>query len=65
VQTEFRGATLSSVSGRILTAATMSAHNTFDRPTAVQPAAVNGAKLNGGALTVELPAKSIVVLELR
>jgi alpha-N-arabinofuranosidase len=65
VQTEFRGATLSSVSGRILTAATMSAHNTFDRPTAVQPAAFNGAKLNGGALTVELPAKSIVVLELR
>jgi alpha-N-arabinofuranosidase len=65
VRTELRGATLSNVSGRILTAATMSAHNTFDRPNAVQPAAFNGAKLSGAILTVELPAKSVVVLELR
>jgi alpha-N-arabinofuranosidase len=65
VQTELRGARVTGVTGRVLTAAAMTAHNTFDQPTAVQPAEFRGARLSGGALTVELPAKSIVVLELR
>ena len=59
------GLAAKSVSGQVLTAAAMNAHNTFDAPDAVRPQAFDGAVLAGGALTVTLPAKSVVVLELR
>ncbi len=52
------------VSGRLLTAATMQAHNTFDAPDAVQPAPFAGAKLVNGVLVAELPPMSVVALEL-
>ncbi len=58
------GLAAKSVNGRILTAAAMNAHNTFAAPAAVQPAAFTGATLADGKLTVALPAKSVVVLEL-
>lgn len=50
--------------GRILTAPEMHAHNTFDRPDAVRPAPFTGASRSSDGLTVELPAKSLVVLAL-
>ncbi len=53
-----------SVAGTILTADAMDAHNTFETPNAVKPAAFAGAHFAGDSLTVELPAKSLVVLEL-
>jgi len=65
VSAEVRGATPSRVSGRVLTAPTITAHNTFERPNRVQPAPFTGARVGGGRLTVELPEKSVVVLELR
>jgi alpha-N-arabinofuranosidase len=65
VVTDIRGADPSSVSGRILTASTMQAHNTFETPNTVAPAAFNGATLSNGMLTLQLPARSIVLLELR
>jgi alpha-L-arabinofuranosidase len=65
VQTEVQGARVSGVSGRVLTHNALNAHNTFDRPNEVRPAAFNGARLSGNNLRVELPAKSVVVLELR
>ena len=40
-------------------------HNTFDRPDLVTPSKFEGAKWNKGTLKVKLPAKSIVVLELK
>jgi alpha-N-arabinofuranosidase len=43
----------------------MSAHNTFETPNAIQPQPFNGASVSGATLTVQLPAKSIVVLEIR
>jgi alpha-L-arabinofuranosidase len=58
------GLTAKSVSGRILTAAQMNAHNTFEAPTAVQPESFTGAALEGDRLEVELPPKSVVVLTL-
>jgi alpha-N-arabinofuranosidase len=61
---ELRGAKVEKVSGRILTAPSITAHNTFDKPDAVKPAAFEDFKLNGGMLTVMLPAKSVVVLEV-
>jgi len=65
VRADIRGATGSTVTGRILTAAAMNAHNTFAAPTAVQPVPFDGARLDGGILTIALPAKAVVVLELR
>ena len=53
-----------SVAGRVLTAPAIDAHNTFEAPNAVQPAAFSGATLKGDTLEVKLPAKSVVVLAL-
>jgi alpha-N-arabinofuranosidase len=53
------------VAGTILTAEAMDAHNSLDRPDAVKPAPFAGATLSGEVLNVALPAKSVVVLELR
>ena len=59
-----RGVTARRVSGEILTAATMDAHNTFENPRAVRPVAFTGATLHDGALELTLPAKCVVVLSL-
>jgi alpha-N-arabinofuranosidase len=59
------GLTAKSVAGRILTASAINAHNTFDAPNAVEPAAFAGAVLKGDTLEVKLPAKSVVVLALK
>jgi alpha-N-arabinofuranosidase len=65
VAADIRGAAVSAVTGRILTAAAMNAHNTFANPNIVQPAAFRGARLVGGKVVIELPPKAIVALELR
>jgi alpha-N-arabinofuranosidase len=56
---------MAQVAGRVLTAGTITAHNTFEQPDAVHPAPFDGARLSGSQLTIELPPKAIVVLELR
>ncbi len=61
---EIRGVKTRKVSGRVLTAEAMNAHNTFDNPQAIKPAAFNAVKLKGNVLTATLPAKSVVVLEI-
>lgn len=61
---ELRGVNASAVSGRVLTAPAMNARNTFEEPDAVKPAAFDGAKVTATGLTVKLPARSVVVLEL-
>ena len=43
----------------------LSAHNTFDAPDTVKPVAFTGAQVSGGTLSVTLPPKSVVVLELQ
>jgi alpha-N-arabinofuranosidase len=64
VQASLRGGAFSSVSGRILTANAMNAHNTFAAPHTVEPAPFDGARLHDEQLTITLPPMSIVVLEL-
>jgi alpha-N-arabinofuranosidase len=64
VSVNMRGVGISKISGRILTAGSINAHNTFDRPDAVQPAAFSGARTTGGGFDASLPAKSVVALEL-
>jgi alpha-N-arabinofuranosidase len=64
VSAQLAGVTAQRVSGRILTADTMDAHNTFEAPDQVVPVAFEGASLQGGALALTLPAKSVLVLIL-
>jgi alpha-N-arabinofuranosidase len=57
------GEAVTSVTGRVLTAATMDAQNTFAAPDAVRPARFEGATLDHGRILLTLPPKSIVVLD--
>jgi alpha-N-arabinofuranosidase len=59
------GSAVKGVSGEVLTAAAMNAMNTFDRPEAVRPARFGGYKLQGSQLTLSIPPKSVVMLELQ
>jgi alpha-N-arabinofuranosidase len=65
VQVKVQGLQAKGVSGTILTAPKITSRNTFDRPNAVKPAAFSGARVQGDLLKVALPAKSIVMLQLR
>ncbi len=58
------GIRATSAQGRVLTAPAVNSHNTFAAPHTVEPAPFKDAQLNGDTLTVKLPAKSVVVLEL-
>lgn len=61
---ELRGGDATEVRGRVLTARTMNAHNTFDNPEAMKPAAFDDFELEDNVLRVTLPSKSVVVLEI-
>ena len=58
------GFTPRAVTGRILTAAAINSVNTFAMPHSVEPQPFTGATLGADGLTLLLPAKSVVVLEL-
>jgi alpha-N-arabinofuranosidase len=62
---DIRGLEYSELSGRILTAAELNAHNSFNMPENIKPEVYEGAGLRKNKLNLELPAKSIVVLELK
>jgi alpha-N-arabinofuranosidase len=59
------GMAAASVSGRVLTGPEITSHNTFAAPNTVQPTALEGAKIQGGRLSVTLPPKSVVMLEVQ
>ena len=52
------------VSGEILHAADIRAHNTFDKPLQVAPKSFTGYKVSGRTVTVTLPPASVVALTL-
>jgi alpha-N-arabinofuranosidase len=64
VTCELQGAKATKLSGRILTAPEMNAHNTFDQPDSVKPAEFNTFKVTDNGFVTTLPAKSVVVLEV-
>ena len=64
IQTSIDG-TWKSVTGRILTSDKVNDYNSFDNPKKVIIKPFNGARLQGNSLSAELPAKSVVVLELK
>ncbi|MDR0505230.1 MAG: alpha-N-arabinofuranosidase [Dysgonamonadaceae bacterium] len=65
VRIDLSGMNIRQVTGRILKAGQMNAHNTFEHPDAVKPDKFTDFILTDGLLDIELPTKSIVVMELR
>jgi alpha-N-arabinofuranosidase len=65
ISVNVQGKTFTSVTGRILTAADLNAHNTFENPQAVRVVPFKDAVLKDGKLTVKLPPFSVLVLELK
>ena len=55
---------LKTVNGRILTSKNISDHNTFEQPEIVKPQAFKDFEITGNTLTIKMPAKAIVVLEI-
>lgn len=50
------------VSGTIITADTMNAHNTFEQPDVVKPVEFTGVTVENNKLAIQLPAMSVVTL---
>ena len=65
VSLKVTGAAAGTVTGRVLTAAAMNAINTFAAPDTVKPVPFTAIKVQGAAIALSLPSKSLVVLELR
>lgn len=62
VSLALEGGVARGVSGQVLTAAAMDAHNDFAAPNTVRPVRFDAATIKGDRLTARLPAKSLVVL---
>ncbi len=62
---EVRGAGVSEVGGRILTADRINSMNTFEEPEVVAPEEFSGVSLDDGILALNIPAKSIIVLTIK
>ena len=65
LETALPGVSWKTVTGRILTSASVSDYNSFDKPNALQPTDFKGARKRGDKLAVVLPPKSVVVLEVK
>jgi alpha-N-arabinofuranosidase len=61
---DLQGAKVGKISGRILTAAEITAHNTFQQGDTVKPANFTAFASRDNGFTTTLPAKSVIVLEL-
>ena len=59
------GANVKSVSGRVLSAKAMNAHNTFEKPNAISPVKLKNIWLKDNKISVTLSSKSVVVLEVK
>lgn len=59
------GATVSQVSGEVLSCKNIQDYNDFNHPDNVKPTLFKDAKIKKNTLKVKIPAKSIVVLTLK
>ncbi|MDR2534188.1 MAG: alpha-N-arabinofuranosidase [Tannerellaceae bacterium] len=64
VDGELRGISGKRIAGKILTAAKLNDYNSFDKPEVVGVKDFGGAKLSGGRITITLPPKSVVMVEI-
>ena len=65
IETALPGVSFKTVTGRVLTSASVSDYNTFDKPNTIKQATFTGAKKKGDKLALTLPPKSVVVVELK
>jgi alpha-N-arabinofuranosidase len=65
IRADLPGLAFKTVQGRVLTSAKFTDVNSFDVPDKVKPAAFTGARKEGAGLVIELPAMSVVVLDLK
>jgi alpha-N-arabinofuranosidase len=65
ISVDIKGKSFTAVTGRILTSTDLNAHNTFEKPQAVQPQIFKEASLRNGKLMVKVPPYSVLVLELK
>jgi alpha-N-arabinofuranosidase len=59
---DLKGARAQKLSGRVLTAPEMTAHNTFDKPDAVKPVEFSAFKITPNGFNATLPPKSVVLV---
>ncbi len=60
---EVRGMTVNRLTGRVLTAAEMTAHNTFDDPHSVRPEAYIVPEIHHGTVKLMLPPRSVLAIK--
>jgi alpha-N-arabinofuranosidase len=65
ISTQLVGASVKNISGQMLTADKINDYNSIDQPSKVSVKEFKGASLSGSNLSVVLPSKSVVMLELK
>jgi alpha-N-arabinofuranosidase len=65
ISMKISGANAMPAGGTILTAPAMNSMNTFDAPQTVKPSEYKDLQASGDTVTLQLPAKSVVVLEMK
>ncbi|SDE28505.1 alpha-N-arabinofuranosidase [Mucilaginibacter pineti] len=65
VSTSFKNIKWTTATGQALTSANLTDINTFQKPNNIHITGFNGIKKDGDKLTVDLPSKSVVVIELQ
>ena len=65
ISTQLIGASVKKVSGQMLTSAKINDYNSFEQPNNVSVTDFKGATLKNGNLSILLPSKSVVMLELQ
>jgi alpha-N-arabinofuranosidase len=58
------GEAYKNLTGEVLTAPEMNSFNTFENPDAVKPASFKDFSYKNGMLTINMPSKSVVVIEM-
>jgi alpha-L-arabinofuranosidase len=62
---DIRGQNVNAVSARILTSGDVSDHNTFENPDKVKPMVFKDAKIRNNKIIAVIPAKSVIVFEIK
>ena len=65
ISTQLVGASAKKVSGKMLTSAKINDYNSFEQPSKVTVSDFKGASLSNSGLSVVLPPKSVVLIELQ